>query len=398
MEMNKSTLTIPPRPQGKHGSVPSGFIASDEPEISPTPKHERVYWDNVEKLWYRNDLSNGNADGLIDLREKLNARIFSPTRRPKEPRSPFSLAGIGICTAGNITTLAAQAKAGKSAAIGAMIAATLGIAERNFLGFNSTNPKGLALVHLDTEQSVFDHWQLIERARQRAGVSKILAWLRSHCVTGFSYQEIREAIRLTLDDAAQKFGGVHSLILDGAADAVADVNSAEESNEFVSELHALAIQYECPVICAIHLNPGSDFKTRGHLGSQLERKAETNLKIEKDDDEISTIWADKNRRKSIPKKTAPCFAWDEQAGMHVSVENPSEAKAEAKSNAKREAMMQAAGIIFARDKSPRAHKEIVRLLCDKFQLQTSGARRRLETWFDSGVVTKNESGFYTLNQ
>jgi hypothetical protein len=34
------------------------------------------------------------------------------------------------------------------------------------------------------------------------------------------------------------------------------------------------------IVGVIHFNPGGE-KTRGHLGSQLERKAETNLRLDK---------------------------------------------------------------------------------------------------------------------
>ncbi len=91
--------------------------------------------------------------------------------------------------------------------------------------------------------------------------------------------------------------------------------------------NALAIKFDCTLVSAIHLNPGSDFKTRGHLGSQLERKAETNFKVEKDD-EVCTLWAEKTRHAPILKKTGPRFAWDNEAGMHVSIESQQDAKAD----------------------------------------------------------------------
>ena len=38
--------------------------------------------------------------------------------------------------------------------------------------------------------------------------------------------------------------------------------------------HQLAIEYDCVFMTVLHENPNSDFgKTRGHLGSQLSRKA-----------------------------------------------------------------------------------------------------------------------------
>ncbi|MDD5141517.1 MAG: AAA family ATPase [Verrucomicrobiales bacterium] len=250
------------------------------------------------------------------LIDRITARIYSPQAKPIEPAPRYSIANTQLCTPGNLTTLSAQAKAGKSAAIGAMMASTFA-RDTDCLGFTSTNPHGHAVVHLDTEQCPFDHWQLIQRALRRARVDTAPEWLRSFCLTGFSADDVRSAIRVSMDDAKKQFGGVHSVFIDGIADAAHDVNDPDETSSLITELHKLAIEFDCPIINIIHVNPGSDFKTRGHLGSQLERKSETNLRLEKDDSGASVIWADKNRRAPIPKNTAPRFVWNDEAGMHV---------------------------------------------------------------------------------
>jgi hypothetical protein len=121
-----------------------------------------------------------------DIIDRLEARIFSPANRPKEPPTRFHLGGINICTPGNLTAISAPPKAGKSAAIGGMIASTFADADKDCLGFYSDNRDGLAVVHFDTEQCPYDHWQLVNRALKRAGLEAAPAWLRSYCVTGFS--------------------------------------------------------------------------------------------------------------------------------------------------------------------------------------------------------------------
>jgi hypothetical protein len=160
-------------------------------------------------------------------------------------------------------------------------------------------------------------------------------WLQSFCVTGFKAADIRRAIPLLMEQAQKQFGGIHSVFVDGVADAAVDVNQTPPNPTVLiaaSFAHGLAVDQtrllhaiKHWLVSAIHLNPGSDFKTRGHLGSQLERKAETNLKIEKED-EVCTLWAEKNRHAPILKKTGPRFAWDGELAMHVSVESHADAK------------------------------------------------------------------------
>jgi len=84
--------------------------------------------------------------------------------------------------------------------------------------------------------------------------------------------------------------------------------------------------------------------------------------------------------------------------MHVSVENPAETKAEAKSDAKRSAMQTDAQKVFAGGKkSELRHKQLVELVAAAFKLKPQGARRRVETWLDSQIVSKNDAGFYIFS-
>jgi hypothetical protein len=82
----------------------------------------------------------------------------------------------------------------------------------------------------------------------------------------------------------------------------------------------LAIRYQCGMFTVLHENPGSEIgKTRGHLGSQLERKQFAGLRLAKDKDEITTVWTDRSRKASIPKSQGIRFAYDKEAGLHLPV-------------------------------------------------------------------------------
>ena len=83
---------------------------------------------------------------------------------------------------------------------------------------------------------------------------------------------------------------------------------------------ALCHEFNTPAVCIIHENPGTDQgKTRGHLGSELTRKAFANLRVDKDSGTgVSTIYGTDMRRREISKEQGFCFAWDEVSGMHKS--------------------------------------------------------------------------------
>jgi 5S rRNA maturation endonuclease (ribonuclease M5) len=258
------------------------------------------------------------ASALMRL---IKEREFNYLIEPPPLRPIYTLAGFPISTPANLTTITSAIKTGKSAVVGAMAAAAMPHnQDADLLGFSSSNPKEMALLWFDSEQSPDDFWHGVYRSVKRAGLREPPAWLHPYCLTGLGCKRAWECVTEATRAGADRHGGIQSILIDGLADLVADVNDAEESNAFVATLHDMAIQRDCPIIGVIHFNPGSE-KSRGHLGSQVERKAETNLALEKDADQTTVIYSTKNRRAGIPKNLGPRFTFSAEAGMHVSVES-----------------------------------------------------------------------------
>jgi hypothetical protein len=285
-------------------------------------------------------------------------------------------------------------KTGKSAVVGAMVASAMAGEDSGCtLGFTSCNPKKLALLSFDSEQSPDDHWHQNARALRRAGLQEPPPWLYSYCLTGLGSKRAWECVKEAIRIAADQHVGVHSILIDGVADLVADVNDPAESNDFIAELHEVAIERVCSIIGVIHFNPGGE-KTRGHLGSQLERKAETNLRLDKSD-QVTTIWSDKQRRAPIPKGSGPCFAWDETAGMHVTVESTELSKTRARDEAKREALLVLAEDAFEGHPSMR-YSDIVSTVKKLLSVAHRTAERKVEEMAKLTVIRKAVAGLYVL--
>ena len=174
---------------------------------------------------------------------------------------------------------------------------------------------------------------------------------------------------------------------------IGDPNDQAEANEFVAELFALAIKFACPIIGAIHLNPGSGEKTRGHLGSQLERKAETNLRLEKDEDQVMSLWSDKARREPILKSQAVCFGWDQARGYHVTLENAKIRRAEKLAAAKREELGPAVDDAF-RGRGAMPYGELKKAIMESSRCQERGAEKRISAWNRYRLIQKTVAGLY----
>lgn len=179
-------------------------------------------------------------------------------------------------------------------------------------GFHSENPNGHALIQIDTEQSKWHHSKKMMSALSRKGITAdtVPTWLKSYHLTGkkISFAWLEAILKLNFD----KFGGIHSVILDGGADFVSDLNNQEVSFDVVRGIMTLSEKYKTHFIVVIHINPGSrEGKTRGHFGSELDRKAETNLtiKVEKDS---RVVYASSARDCYISEQDGTFFSWSDE--------------------------------------------------------------------------------------
>jgi hypothetical protein len=286
---------------------------------------------------------------VVEPQHKLVERIahtrFDPSNKPPDDPCVFGLAGVEIAHAGNLVTIAAAVKSGKSSVIAAMIASLMGEdPERDYLAFSGSNPDGKTVLHFDTEQSRGDHWRMGMRTIARAGLEVPPAWYQSYSLISLSPEERATVIGLMARQAVVS-GGLHSIFIDGVADLILDVNDPEEACGLVTKLHQLATETGCVIVSAIHLNPSSE-KARGHLGSQIYRKSESVLVLEKKGELIS-VSCQPARRQEISGDRAPQFSWDSLSSMHkLSKERPA-----TKNDRKREALGILADEVFGEMKS-----------------------------------------------
>ena len=268
--------------------------------------------------------------GRDELLARVSARRFRFADIPPEPIPRLYLNGKPISTVGNLTNVIAQAKAGKTAFIAAIVAAVLsaqtGNGDRDTLGIRASDPGRLRILWIDTEQSTFDHDKNARRAMRRAGVESLPGNFEFYSLAGFSAEDLCRSLHALMEESP----GLFLVIIDGTADLVADVNDPEECNAFVAQLQGLAIKHGCAIINVVHENPGQDGgKMRGHLGSQLERKAESNLRLRKSE-EITVVFSDKMRGAPIAERDGPRFRWSDDDLMHVSCETAAKTKDDAK--------------------------------------------------------------------
>ncbi len=123
------------------------------------------------------------GDETTHIREVLAGRKFDYNTAPPPVEPRFFIGNIPVSTAGNLTTISAHIKSGKTATIGAAMASVMPTITRvDNLGWKSSNPAGLAVVHFDTEQSPEDHYAAGKRTIDRAGLVEAPPWFVSYCL------------------------------------------------------------------------------------------------------------------------------------------------------------------------------------------------------------------------
>ena len=181
----------------------------------------------------------------------------------------------------------------------------------------AANSKHKAVLLYDTEQSEVQLFKNVSNLLARAKQPNKPEELKAFCLTGMSRKERLHAIVQSMDKFYYQYGGIQLVVIDGIADLVKSANDEVESVAVIDELYRLAGIYNTCILCVLHFVP-SGLKLRGHLGSELQRKAATILSIEKDEEPTqSVVKALKVRDGSPLDVPLMLFAWDKAAGMHL---------------------------------------------------------------------------------
>ena len=240
---------------------------------------------------------------------------------PDASKSVVAVNGVPLGTQDNLFCITGGEGTGKSNYIAAILAGTLGserlLAEQT-LGLEVTaNPKGLAVLHYDTEQSEAQLYKNLEKTLRRASIKSVPEFYHSLYLASLSRKDRLKIIRESMDLFHHRHGGVHLVVIDGIADLIRSANDETESIAIVDELYRLAGIYNTCIICVLHFVPNG-IKLRGHIGSELQRKAAGILSIEKDDNpEYSVVKALKVRDGSPLDVPMMLFGWDKAEDMHV---------------------------------------------------------------------------------
>ena len=247
---------------------------------------------------------------VIDINKKIEHPPVAISFKTKEVSTKDGVQSFpnAIGTYGNFSFIQAPPKSMKTFFV-------------SLLGSAFCNPKGKFtrgmdsfrdnkhFVHFDTEQGEW-HAQRVFKRIQWMNKGLSLDFYHTFALRKISYRSRIDFIEYYLDCMREEGKEIGLVVIDGVADLVSDANNLEESSAIVQKIMAWTTIYNCHIVTVIHSNNGSD-KPTGHLGSFLEKKAETQIQLSRDENKLGAITVSCKRSRNTPFEQFD-FKLDEQ--------------------------------------------------------------------------------------
>jgi len=348
------------------------------------------------------------TDELSDLIRKLIQKLYRKSsvifksceldydNPPEKSSSVVEVNDVPVGTCDNLFCLTGGEGVGKSNFVAAIISGTIADsaldAERTLGLTIIPNPSGRAVILFDTEQSEHQLYKNVRKAVKRAYLDDKPDFFHAYHLSEQSRKERLDIIRTALDMNFHKHKGIQLVIIDGVADLVRSANDELESVDVIDELYRLAGFYHCCIVCVLHFVPNG-VKLRGHIGSELQRKAAGILSIEKDTNPAySVIKCIKVRDGSPLDIPMMSFGWDKKEDMFVYMGVKSK---EDKERQKINDLKSIAQGIF--EKADRlAYGEMVKAIVDAMEIQPRTAKDYIRYMREKAIIEQLSDQSYQL--
>ena len=224
-----------------------------------------------------------------ELRSYINESVISVTGTYEQSASVLMVDDYTIGTLGNFSASIGKAKSKKTFNVSAIAAAAL--KNGTVLHYRACFPEGKRkILYVDTEQGK-NHCQIVlNRILKLAGLPKDCD---ADNLTMLALRKYSPEIRLAItEEAIGMIPDLGLVIIDGIRDFIHDINSPGESTDVISKFMQWTDDRQIHIHTVLHQNK-NDEHARGHIGTELNNKAETILQVEvdKEDKAISVVEA-----------------------------------------------------------------------------------------------------------
>lgn len=184
-----------------------------------------------------------------------------------------------IGTLGNFSVSTGKAKAKKTFNVSAIVASAL--INGQVLEYRASFPESKRnILYFDTEQSPYHCQLVLQRILRLAGLptDQQPEHLQFCHLRAVPDPETRTAV---IRHAIYSTPNLGLVVIDGIRDLMHDINSSTEATHLVGDLMQWTGEQNIHIQTVLHLNKGDD-NARGHIGTEINNKAESVLQVAKD--------------------------------------------------------------------------------------------------------------------
>lgn len=304
------------------------------------------------------------------------------------PTVVLNCGGKMIFTEGAVSLVSGMPKGRKTFFVTSLAAAYI-CGEYYSFSRPDKRPPARPLVHIDTEQANYKVYDVYDRVRRIAGEGMTDEDFdnRYYAFSMASVQgeEIRRYVVSLLDYLSPAL-----VIVDVGTDLITDTNDNQESKELFQWFLKQAKDYDTHICVVAHTNPNDpNGKTRGHFGSEGERKCELVLVVENKGD-YSKVWP----RMARNEQPAEQWFYIDVDGLPKFLDTPPD-QPDAKELAEIDELKALFTTVFGGDPFLR-HGEMVRRIMGHIGCSDKTAKRRISNATKYGLISNRENGDYTL--
>ena len=219
-------------------------------------------------------------DCFVDAKQKIEyppvALSYGEVVSKSNSLEGDTIVPVPIGTYGNISVVTAPPKTKKTFFISLLASCYLS-GQNNFGGaIKGHRGENGQLIHIDTEQGEWHCQKVFQRVHKMDSNVKS----KNYHTFGLRTIDYKTSVDFIEYYLKENISTPSLLIIDGIADLISDVNNLLESKWIVQKLMQWSADYNCHIINVIHQNFGSSKLGTGHLGTELEKKAETVIQLE----------------------------------------------------------------------------------------------------------------------
>lgn len=322
----------------------------------------------------------------VDPLPPVDSFIFDVNSKLPPENIIVSIQGKKCLSTKNILVISGKPKSRKSVVAQSIIGAA--ISGLSVLGIEANVSAKDKVVLIDTEQSKHDLQNSLQRMSRLINSDKLPDNFICYSVRQLNPHKIKQAISEIVAKP-----DVRVLVVDGALDLILNMNDILEVKEVLDFIKKMLSDYDVALVMILHQSKTTNY-TIGHLGSFLDRFAQTVLEVTKLENGNSEIKAQMMRSDADFKPYEFYYNYNIN-NYSVDWLESLEVKAKDINDYTIEDHKLKLQKVFSTS-TELTYKDLLKLLSREYQKSEYFAKQLVVTFYENSLIFKNDAGLITV--